>query len=512
MTIKKITQLNNKEAKEYFLENENYCTFDIPDYFDFTGILERSDEILESGELKSFIKKYCNEKGENDYDWPKYYDDVNYKCLSNKGSLYSWRPLQLINPFLYVDLINEITNKNNWNEILKKFEYFNKGLVRCCSLALKGEKKHKASEIERWWTDFENLSLKMNLRYEYFFSTDISNCYESLYTHAIEWALIGRESSKESLKERKNLKTYAGNIEQKIRNLTYGQTNGLPQGSKIMDFIAEIVLGYLDIELSKAISEDNILKKKGFEIIRYRDDYRIFTNEVDTGYEILRLIDEILGQVGFSMNESKTCTHGKILFSSLKSEKRDLFNNAPSRYLYQKEAYRLYLFSEKYPGSNYIKSDLNRYYKKLIEEDKFNHVDFEVLISLFVGISINTPDSMSWVATIVSILLSKVVEDSQGEIIKNIHSKFERYPNTTLRQIWLQRISAPIIQNLKYNESLIRRAINKDDNSTIWNFNWLQKEYKDQLLDIPLVSADISTKKPIIQEEEVEKFDLSHPS
>jgi hypothetical protein len=40
-----------------------------------------------------------------------------------------------------------------------------------------------------------------------------------------------------------------------------------------MDFIAEMVLGYIDECLSRCLDE-----KMDYRIIRYRDDYRIFTN------------------------------------------------------------------------------------------------------------------------------------------------------------------------------------------------------------------------------------------
>jgi len=62
-------------------------------------------------------------------------------------------------------------------------------------------------------------------------------------------------------------------IDDNLRNMTYGQTNGIPQGSVLMDFIAEIVLGYTDLELSHKINQ---LKIEDYQIIRYRDDYRIF--------------------------------------------------------------------------------------------------------------------------------------------------------------------------------------------------------------------------------------------
>ena len=59
--------------------------------------------------------------------------------------------------------------------------------------------------------------------------------------------------------------------------MNYGQTNGIPQGSVLTDFIAEIVLGYIDSKLSERIRKE--IGSINYKIIRYRDDYRIFTNE-----------------------------------------------------------------------------------------------------------------------------------------------------------------------------------------------------------------------------------------
>jgi hypothetical protein len=36
-----------------------------------------------------------------------------------------------------------------------------------------------------------------------------------------------------------------------MRGMNFSQTNGIPQGSVLMDFIAEMVLGYIDERLSQ---------------------------------------------------------------------------------------------------------------------------------------------------------------------------------------------------------------------------------------------------------------------
>ncbi|WP_258286665.1 RNA-directed DNA polymerase, partial [Escherichia ruysiae] len=74
-------------------------------------------------------------------------------------------------------------------------------------------------------------------------------------------------------------------IDYALRQMQWGQTNGIPQGSALMDFIAEIVLGYADELLGQRLESENI---NDYHIIRYRDDYRIFTNSKEDAEAIAR--------------------------------------------------------------------------------------------------------------------------------------------------------------------------------------------------------------------------------
>jgi hypothetical protein len=46
-----------------------------------------------------------------------------------------------------------------------------------------------------------------------------------------------------------------------LKNLQYHQNNGIPQGSVLMDFIAEMVLGYIDECLSRCLDEKSRYEK-----------------------------------------------------------------------------------------------------------------------------------------------------------------------------------------------------------------------------------------------------------
>lgn len=100
--------------------------------------------------------------------------------------------------------------------------------------------------------------------------------------------------------------------------MCYGQTNGIPQGSVLMDFIAEIVLGFGDLLLTKELNKVGIAD---YKIIRYRDDYRIFTNSVQESSEIAKVLSEVLTKLNFKINSSKTHSTEDLVLGSLKQDK-----------------------------------------------------------------------------------------------------------------------------------------------------------------------------------------------
>ena len=101
-----VLSLSNTEAREFFLKAESFVNFDLPTYFDFSNLLTEVSKILSSRNLSDFCK-----------DKPYKYEEVNYILYSNKEGKYSWRPLQIINPALYVSFVHLITEEENWRDI-----------------------------------------------------------------------------------------------------------------------------------------------------------------------------------------------------------------------------------------------------------------------------------------------------------------------------------------------------------------------------------------------------------
>lgn len=190
MTNRKIIlDCDNDGAKDFFLEDSQYCNFDLPPYFSFSKLLQQIDINLADG----LLSKYPSKKSES----------VNYSLLSNKNGRYNWRPLELIHPVLYVELVKVITQPQNWKYIknrIKKLSADAPNIV-CTSwpaVNISKSQKQRAAQITEWWEDMEQQSLKLGLEYNHLFKADISNCYGSLYTHSIAWALHTRPTAKKN--------------------------------------------------------------------------------------------------------------------------------------------------------------------------------------------------------------------------------------------------------------------------------------------------------------------------
>ena len=311
LATKNVLSLSPSKAKEFFLKEEMYSNITLPTYFSFQKLLDKLDKRLQNKNLKNYFT--ANDK-------PYNYDDVNYIIYNNKDGCYAWRPLQFLNPIIYVALVNYITQDHVWKLIKKQFKKFQKNE----KISSKGipvlkspKKKQKASQVANWWNEVEQLSLEQALEYSFLFSTDISDCYGSIYTHSISWALHGKSTAKQAIKN-SSINLEGDEIDTLIRYMTNNQTNGIPQGSVLMDFIAEIVLGYADLLLTQKLNDNGI---EDYKIIRYRDDYRIFVRNTQTGNQIIKYLTEVMIELGFKLNATKTQKTEDVIEGSLKKDK-----------------------------------------------------------------------------------------------------------------------------------------------------------------------------------------------
>ena len=379
--MKTILDLNCTEACKFFLKKESYCSIQLPEYFDFQPLL---DVLAQNGSIKSGLTLEMAKKS----------DEVNYKFLTNKDGKFAWRSLQLINPAIYVFLVNKITQEGNWDLILKRFKKLQENKqIKCCSIPIistNEKESNKAKTILNWWNQIEQQSLELSLQYDCFLDTDITDCYSSIYTHSIPWALHGKKIIKTNFSlEKKQQKKYIGNdIDVTIQSMQYSQTNGIPQGSVLMDFIAEIILGYADAILSSKIKKYKI---EDYQILRYRDDYRIFATNQETLVKIAKLLTETLIDLNLKLNTQKTFISNNIVRDTIKPDKLYWNEAKQGEKTLQKHLFLIHSLAEKYPNSGSLSKSLDIFIDRIYPLKLFKEENTKVLVSILVDIAYNNP-------------------------------------------------------------------------------------------------------------------------
>lgn len=190
--MKTVLELTNKKALNFFMDAENYCSLSLPEYFNLQPILNYVQKTIGQLELDHCLKEKKV--------YPSNFEGVNYKILINKDGRYAFRPLQIANPFLYYFLVRHITTKSNWAILKNRFQKFKDERIEVSSIpGLKGkeDKTLVGATISNWWEKVEQRTIELSVQYKYMFITDITNCYSSIYTHTIGWAIEGKRVAKE---------------------------------------------------------------------------------------------------------------------------------------------------------------------------------------------------------------------------------------------------------------------------------------------------------------------------
>lgn len=493
--MKKITNMKNNEAKKFFLKASSYSNIELPKYFDFQSLIDEIALQIGKKEIPSLLK--------SKNDVPNNYSNVNYKIFNNKDGKYDWRSLELIHPVLYVELVNRICEASNWETIQKRFKDFSKNKkIECCSIPVESFSKRydKKVAISNWWNEFEQKSIGLSLDYEYMAITDITNCYPSIYTHSIAWAIHGIDEAKAN----QNKNGLLGNmIDKRIRYMSYGQTNGIPQGSTLMDFIAEIVLGYADELITNELKKNAITN---YHILRYRDDYRIYSNNIKELEKMLKILSEILAKLNFKLSSQKTLFTDDIITDSIKRDKLARIGlQINDNMSLQKQLFLIRKFGIEYPNSGSLNTLLLEFYKDKIENLKKKPNSLDQIVSIIVDIMYRNPRVYSFCIAILSKLFDFYSIKKVERIIAQIQERFKKVPNTDSLNIWLQRLTIVEDRNRKYSSTLLCEKVYQ--NNTIWNSDWLNITIDESKIINEQVISELTKN---VEREEIDIFSTNY--
>jgi hypothetical protein len=126
-------------------------------------------------------------------------------------------------------------------------------------------------------------------------TTDISQCYPSIYTHSLPWALHTKAIAKLNRAD----PSYLGNrLDRWARISQSDQTIGIPVGPDTSHVLAEIILSSCDQELMQALP-----KTRGY---RYYDDYELYFVTRQEADRALSKLEAVLAGYQLSLNSRKT--------------------------------------------------------------------------------------------------------------------------------------------------------------------------------------------------------------
>lgn len=485
---KTILELTNEEARNYFLQASKFCTIDLPKYFDFQPLLNRLESLIGQNHIIDITGNVIK---------PNDCEKVNYKFLTNKDGNFSWRAFQIINPALYICLINRITESDNWEIIRSRFARFQKNTrIKCYSIPLQSEEVHDqlkydtSQSIINWWDKIEQQSIELALQYNCVLVTDITDCYGSIYTHSIGWALHGKETAREH--RTTNPPTLIGCIiDNIIQSMSYRQTNGIPQGSVVMDFIAEMVLGYADYIFTQKAR--TILNDIDYKILRYRDDYRIFTNNQEDAVKITKLLSEVLSELNLKLNTQKTFVSNNIIRDVIKPDKLFWNEAKQAEKTLQKHLLLIHSLAEKYPNSGSVSTAMSKFIDRVYPLKVFKDDSTKVLVSILVDIAYNNPRTYPSVIVCLGKILSLEPDKaSVEEMCELIEKRFSNKPNVGHWKVWFQRLTIKNDREKEQNsdEKLCCIAANKSD-VKLWNIEWLKKEYQDIFNNTSIINEEV---------------------
>lgn len=242
-----------------------------------------------SGE--SFLA-YCNTHNCNFNH--KGHDYVRYNAMRNTGIT---RQMAIPNPISYYCMCDFL--RNNWETNLLPYFYAKTSGQSFCYSQVHLQKIDADKALFHMNLDYaekdsvlDDYCITLPIAKRYKVTTDISNCFPSIYSHALSWAL----TTKEVAKLTKNDKTlWYNQLDDVNINLKNRETNGQLIGPHTSNLISEIILTSVDAALQDR-----------YKYIRKIDDITFYADTYQEAEDFINDLSKELKNYDLLINEKKT--------------------------------------------------------------------------------------------------------------------------------------------------------------------------------------------------------------
>jgi len=195
------------------------------------------------------------------------------------------RQLSIPNPIRYYQLASEIAD--NWAAIDATLNQSRLSLTRPVDDTTGERALVPAASFER---TAERSALRA--AFPYILQADIAQCYPSIYTHSLSWALHTKAKAKARMRDSKLL---GNRLDKYVQAAQDGQTMGLPVGPDTSLVLAEVVLAACEAALPA-----------GTQGFRYYDDFELYFSSHAQAEQARSLLQDVLSAYHLSLNSHKT--------------------------------------------------------------------------------------------------------------------------------------------------------------------------------------------------------------
>lgn len=223
--------------------------------------------------------------------YEKFSQSITYLCSKSSYSIRS--PKKICNT-IYIRKFKQEDNLKGDAVQLSEGELFRRYVTSFYSY--KGY-----SRIHRFFTSFD--FIKQEKKFPFMGSLDISNCFNSIYTHSIAWAIKNKDFVKENVEFKNN---FSSMIDVYMQRSNDNETNGIPIGSEFSRIFNEIILQRVDQKVEFRLEHlYGIKHEKDYSIYRYVDDFIIFAINVDIYNKIKMILSDELSRFNLVLNQAK---------------------------------------------------------------------------------------------------------------------------------------------------------------------------------------------------------------
>ena len=213
----------------------------------------------------------------------------------------------------------------------------------------------KTDKVEMFFSEYENLKTffsykqytniykfyedyryqRAEKKFSYLLKLDVQNCFDSIYTHSITWAICGGALTYKDSFTGKFDESVGAIWDKMMQEMNYNETNGIIIGPECSRIFAEVILQYVDQRVESDLLNLGFKNKVDYECYRYVDDYFFFYNDEKIKNIAENLFQKYLKEFRLSLSQEKQDVYERPFITDITKAKAaidDLLDNAVKIY------------------------------------------------------------------------------------------------------------------------------------------------------------------------------------